>query len=72
MELLVHASACANTHCASSNCHKVKTLFLHGLNCQQKATGGCALCRRMWTLLQARFSVDPSRRLTQLPRGTPS
>ena len=52
MELLVHASACNNTNCSSSNCHKVKTLFIHGLVCTQKATGGCALCRRMWTLLQ--------------------
>ena len=50
----MHASACGDPNCPSSNCHKVKTLFIHGLNCQLKATGGCALCRRMWTLLQAR------------------
>jgi E1A/CREB-binding protein len=54
MELLVHASACQSQACQSSNCAKVKTLFQHAFTCQQKATGGCGLCRRMWTLLQVR------------------
>jgi len=52
MELLVHASACQSPQCQSSNCAKVKTLFQHAFSCTMKATGGCGLCRRMWTLLQ--------------------
>lgn len=52
MELLVHASACGAQSCTSSNCAKVKSLFQHAFSCQLKATGGCGLCRRLWTLLQ--------------------
>jgi len=52
MELLVHASGCQSEKCSSSNCTKVKSLFQHAFTCQMKATGGCGLCRRLWTLLQ--------------------
>lgn len=52
MTLLVHASACDNQQCPSSNCNKVKALFKHAVACQQKVQGGCHLCRRMWGLLQ--------------------
>lgn len=52
MTLLVHASACDNQTCPSSNCNKVKQLFKHAVACQQKVQGGCHLCRRMWGLLQ--------------------
>jgi E1A/CREB-binding protein len=53
MALLVHASACGNAACPSSNCAKVKALFSHAVSCSVKITGGCAFCRRMWALLQA-------------------
>ncbi|KAL0048475.1 hypothetical protein WJX82_004140 [Trebouxia sp. C0006] len=52
MTLLVHASACDNQACPSTNCNKVKALFKHAVACQQKVQGGCHLCRRMWGLLQ--------------------
>ncbi|KAK9824572.1 hypothetical protein WJX72_011411 [[Myrmecia] bisecta] len=52
MNLLVHASACSNPTCPSSNCSKVKALFQHAVSCTRKVTGGCPLCRRMWALLQ--------------------
>ena len=45
MTLLVHASACDNQQCPSSNCNKVKALFKHAVACQQKVQGGCHLCR---------------------------
>ena len=45
MTLLVHASACDNAQCPSSNCNKVKALFKHAVGCQQKVQGGCHLCR---------------------------
>ena len=53
MWLLVHASGCADPHCTSSNCAKVKGLFNHALTCPKKIAGGCPYCRRMWALLQA-------------------
>lgn len=53
MALLVHASACNNQACPSSNCAKVKALFNHAVTCQTKITGGCTYCRKMWALLQA-------------------
>ncbi|GAB4815528.1 hypothetical protein N2152v2_002574 [Parachlorella kessleri] len=53
MWLLVHASGCADPHCTSSNCAKVKGLFNHALSCPKKIAGGCPYCRRMWALLQA-------------------
>ena len=45
MTLLVHASACDNQNCPSTNCNKVKQLFKHAVACQQKVQGGCHLCR---------------------------
>ena len=45
MQLLVHASACSDRHCPSTNCMKVKALFQHGLTCPTKVAGGCMLCR---------------------------
>ena len=45
MALLVHASACGDPNCASSNCHKVKQLFHHAVSCSLKVIGGCQLCR---------------------------
>eukprot|EP00793_Prasinoderma_coloniale_P000996 PRCOL_00007086-RA len=51
MQLLVHASACRDGNCPSTNCNKVKMLFHHGVNCQVRVTGGCQTCKRMWALL---------------------
>eukprot|EP00976_Prorocentrum_cordatum_P090854 1188279-Prorocentrum_minimum.AAC.7 len=48
MALLVHASACNVANCGTPDCHKVKTLFKHGVECQRKAAGGCHCCRRVW------------------------
>ena len=51
MALLVHASACNMQVCSTPDCHKVKTLFKHGVDCPKKAAGGCHCCRRVCTLL---------------------
>jgi E1A/CREB-binding protein len=45
MQLLVHASECRDPHCVSSNCRKIKEMFMHAHSCKVKVTGGCQLCR---------------------------
>jgi hypothetical protein len=52
MTLLLHASTCRSTSCASANCAKMKGLLKHGTQCKVKATGGCNVCKRIWALLQ--------------------
>ncbi|KAK1614711.1 hypothetical protein QYE76_020228 [Lolium multiflorum] len=57
LDLLVHASTCRSgswTGCKypNSNCRKVKGLFRHGMLCKTRASGGCALCKKMWYMLQ--------------------
>ena len=52
MTLLLHAATCTSTKCPSANCTKMKGLLKHGAQCQQKATGGCNVCKRIWALLQ--------------------
>ncbi|GAA0146026.1 histone modifying enzyme [Lithospermum erythrorhizon] len=52
LELLVHASRCHFLLCEFPDCHKVKGLFRHGMQCKLRASGGCPLCKRMWHLLQ--------------------
>ncbi|RMZ56474.1 hypothetical protein APUTEX25_001321, partial [Auxenochlorella protothecoides] len=52
MHMLVHASACSNPACPSSNCAKIKRLFQHAMTCPKKIHGNCQLCWRMWSLLQ--------------------
>lgn len=52
MTLLLHAATCTNPKCPSANCTKMKGLLKHGAQCQQKATGGCNVCKRIWALLQ--------------------
>lgn len=61
MTLLLHAASCNNPKCASQNCHKMKNLLLHGETCKTKHSGGCNVCKRIWTLLQihARQCKDP-------------
>jgi E1A/CREB-binding protein len=51
MALLVHACNCKNQHCPNPSCAKVKLLFSHAMGCPVRVTGGCALCRKMWFLL---------------------
>ena len=67
MQLLQHASGCRNQQCPSANCNKMKVrqrqtfilldrssqnLLKHGANCSTRVQGGCAICRRIWALLQ--------------------
>ncbi|GFZ11616.1 histone acetyltransferase of the CBP family 12 [Actinidia rufa] len=52
LDLLVHASQCRSPHCQYPHCRKVKSLFRHGIQCKTRASGGCALCKKMWYLLQ--------------------
>lgn len=52
MQLLQHASGCRNQQCPSANCNKMKNLLKHGANCATRVQGGCAICRRIWALLQ--------------------
>jgi len=52
MQLLQHASGCRNQQCPSANCNKMKNLLKHGANCTTRVQGGCAICRRIWALLQ--------------------
>jgi E1A/CREB-binding protein len=50
--LIEHASRCNSASCKSSNCLKMKSYLKHGLSCTVKASGGCKLCKRIWTLLR--------------------
>ncbi|KAK4836469.1 hypothetical protein QYF36_023535 [Acer negundo] len=52
LDLLVHASQCLSSHCQYPNCRKVKGLYRHGIQCKTRASGGCALCKKMWYHLQ--------------------
>ncbi|KAL3923774.1 MAG: hypothetical protein SGILL_001456, partial [Bacillariaceae sp.] len=52
MTLLLHAATCNSPKCPSANCTKMKGLLKHGAQCQQKTTGGCNVCKRIWALLQ--------------------
>ncbi|XP_022847823.1 histone acetyltransferase HAC1-like isoform X2 [Olea europaea var. sylvestris] len=52
LDLLVHASQCRSPLCQYPNCRKVKGLFRHGFVCKVRASGGCPLCKKMWSLLQ--------------------
>ncbi len=50
--LIEHAARCKSTTCKSSNCQKMKSYLKHSLVCTVKASGGCKLCKRIWTLLR--------------------
>eukprot|EP00587_Corethron_hystrix_P001372 CAMPEP_0113305838 /NCGR_PEP_ID=MMETSP0010_2-20120614/5322_1 /TAXON_ID=216773 ORGANISM="Corethron hystrix, Strain 308" /NCGR_SAMPLE_ID=MMETSP0010_2 /ASSEMBLY_ACC=CAM_ASM_000155 /LENGTH=1600 /DNA_ID=CAMNT_0000160371 /DNA_START=446 /DNA_END=5248 /DNA_ORIENTATION=- /assembly_acc=CAM_ASM_000155 len=52
MGLLLHAATCVSPTCRSANCAKMKGLLKHGQTCQEKAAGGCHICKRIWALLQ--------------------
>jgi len=50
--LIEHASRCTSSKCTSSNCQKMKSYLKHGTTCKIKASGGCKICKRIWTLLR--------------------
>lgn len=50
--LIEHASRCTSAKCTSSNCQKMKSYLKHGTTCKIKASGGCKICKRIWTLLR--------------------
>ncbi|KAL7543116.1 hypothetical protein ACHAXR_012415 [Thalassiosira sp. AJA248-18] len=50
--LIEHASRCQSSKCTSSNCQKMKSYLNHGQVCKIKASGGCKICKRIWTLLR--------------------
>ena len=52
IHLIEHASRCKSTSCTSSNCAKMKSYMVHGKTCKLKASGGCLICKRVWTLLR--------------------
>ena len=52
IQLIEHASRCKSTSCTSSNCPKMKSYLQHGKTCKIKASGGCKICKRIWTLLR--------------------
>jgi E1A/CREB-binding protein len=52
IQLIEHASRCISSSCNSSNCAKMKTYLQHGRTCKLKASGGCKICKRIWTLLR--------------------
>ncbi|XP_049346193.1 probable histone acetyltransferase HAC-like 1 isoform X2 [Solanum verrucosum] len=54
MDILVHASQCRATPsnpCSYSGCLKMRKLFQHASRCSVRVPGGCALCRKIWSLL---------------------
>eukprot|EP00978_Attheya_sp_CCMP212_P043915 scaffold294920_cov59-Attheya_sp.AAC.5 len=52
IQLIEHASRCISPKCTSSNCAKMKSYLKHGSICKAKASGGCKICKRIWTLLR--------------------
>jgi len=62
MQLLQHTAGCRNAACPSPNCRKMKKLLRHCATCPTKVQGGCAICRRVWALLQihARQCAKPA------------
>ncbi|CAL4966502.1 unnamed protein product [Urochloa decumbens] len=50
---LAHAGSClARGGCQYPYCRKLKSLFHHGTRCETRSSGGCRLCRKMWSLIQ--------------------
>jgi E1A/CREB-binding protein len=52
IQLIEHAARCTSKTCNSSNCVKMKTYLNHSKTCRVKASGGCKICKRIWTLLR--------------------
>ncbi|KAG0516051.1 hypothetical protein BDA96_10G329800 [Sorghum bicolor] len=51
LRLVVHAAACRGP-CQYLNCQKLKSIFHHGKNCQTRASNGCRVCKKMWSIIQ--------------------
>ena len=56
IQLIEHASRCNAQNCASQNCAKMKHYLVHSKHCKIKASGGCKICKRIWTLLRIHAS----------------
>jgi len=52
IQLIEHAARCNDPSCTSSNCAKMKSYLNHGRVCKVRASGGCKICKRIWTLLR--------------------
>jgi E1A/CREB-binding protein len=52
IQLIEHAARCNSSSCTSSNCAKMKSYLQHGQVCKVRASGGCKICKRIWTLLR--------------------
>jgi E1A/CREB-binding protein len=52
IQLIEHASRCQSKDCTSTNCAKMKSYLHHSHVCTVKASGGCRICKRIWTLLR--------------------
>ncbi|XP_008244163.1 PREDICTED: histone acetyltransferase HAC1-like [Prunus mume] len=54
LDVLMHASQCPlapASQCQYPNCRKIKGLFRHGIQCEDRVSGGCVLCQKMWYVL---------------------
>ena len=51
IQLLEHAARCNSDTCIA-NCAKMKQYLQHAKTCMTKASGGCKICKRIWTLLR--------------------
>eukprot|EP00547_Thalassionema_nitzschioides_P017986 CAMPEP_0194252774 /NCGR_PEP_ID=MMETSP0158-20130606/28374_1 /TAXON_ID=33649 /ORGANISM="Thalassionema nitzschioides, Strain L26-B" /LENGTH=428 /DNA_ID=CAMNT_0038990263 /DNA_START=48 /DNA_END=1334 /DNA_ORIENTATION=- len=50
-QIIDHVTKCNSPSCPSSNCAKMKSYLQHGKDCQVKHSGGCIICKRIWTTL---------------------
>ena len=47
---LMHASQCRDANCQLVSCQKMKRVMAHSRSCQQRASGGCPVCKQLFTL----------------------
>ncbi|PUZ59198.1 hypothetical protein GQ55_4G021300 [Panicum hallii var. hallii] len=53
LRLLAHAGSCPGRGgCQYPNCRKLKSLFHHGARCKTRSSGGCHLCKKVWSFIQ--------------------
>ena len=58
LRLLAHAGSCpARGGCQYPNCRKLKSLFHHGAQCKTRSSGGCRLCKKVWSFIQLHARV---------------
>ncbi|KAG2608387.1 hypothetical protein PVAP13_4NG316600 [Panicum virgatum] len=58
LQLLAHAGSCpARGGCHYPNCRKLKSLFHHGAQCKIRSSGGCRLCKKVWSFIQLHARV---------------